>query len=94
MSDGDTPYFDITTNTKQIVYHGRLIDVDCHFNELNKIECIDMAGKLLTLRDNITVENKFKTHSRAPNGAYWKFDCNWIQKLTYLNCWEGDNGEG
>lgn len=34
------------------------------------------------------------SHARAPNGAYWKFDCNWIQRLIFENCWEGDDGEG
>ena len=83
ITAADTPYTDITTLTKQLVYHGRLIDVNCQYNQLNKVECVDVTGKVLQLIDKITVEDKFKTHSRAPNGAYWKFDCNWIQKLTY-----------
>lgn len=35
----------------------------------------------------------YKNDTRAPNGAYWKFDCTWVQKFLYENCWEGYNDD-
>jgi len=95
FTDADTTYDEVDVNTKSLVYHGRVIDVDCKFDgvEDQKI-CYDKSGARLNLRGKITVKDKYKSHARAPNGAYWKFDCNFIQKFTYQNCWEGDDGKG
>lgn len=38
--------------------------------------------------------HQYQIPAKAPNGMFWKFDCTWIQKLTYQNCWEGDRGDG
>ena len=52
-----------------------------------------MDGKLLTFADHRTMEDTYMT-SKAPNGAYWKFDCNILQRFTMQNCFEGDDIHG
>lgn len=61
---------------------------------MKDLKCTDMGGEALDIRAKTGVQNSFKQHSRAPSGAYWKFDCNWLQKILYENCWEGDDGNG
>ena len=90
----DTPYGEITTATTDIIYHCMHIEVNCLSNGV-VLECHDKGGMNLEIRRKITVEDKYKPHGgRAPNGQYWKFDCTFIQKFIYENCWEGDDGSG
>ena len=46
------------------------------------------------MKDKVTADMTYSHGSRAPNGKYWKFDCTWIQKSIYSNCWEGDTASG
>ena len=40
------------------------------------------------------MKDTYLHQKRAKNGKYWKFDCTWVQKMIYQNCWEGDDWDG
>lgn len=84
---------EINSATHWIIKNGKKIYVECRFQ--NPVKCFK-EGSLIPIEfpPEVNVETYHKTHNRAPNGAYWKFDCNWVQKMIYQNCWEGDDGNG
>ena len=50
---------------------------------------------MIEMQDKQSFKDVYVPQGRkAPNGAYWKFDCSWIQKFTLSNCWQGDDGRG
>lgn len=89
----DTTRDFININTNFVVKNGQRIPCKCDYDDFNNIQCKDMKGKLLTFAEHQEMENTYMT-SRAPNGQYWKFDCNILQRFTLQNCFEGDDIHG
>ena len=91
-TENDTLKSEVTTSTKSIIHKGKWIEVECRNQP---IDCYKPGIYIpLEFPPEVNVKRYHKMHNRAPNGAYWKFDCNWIQKMIYENCWEGDDGKG
>ena len=85
VTEEDTRRSEINADTDHIIYHGKKIRVECRPLNSGRIDCFE-PGSWIGINwpeEKVTAKKKHKNHSRAPNGAYWKFDCNWVQKLIY-----------
>lgn len=81
-SDDDTLSKDLSSGIHWIKVKGKSVLVKC---DGSPVVCRRFGTKKeVVVPDKATTKSKVhKSHARAPNGAYWKFDCNFIQKMIY-----------
>jgi hypothetical protein len=84
-TNGDTLRDEVTDATKFVIHKGEKIAVKCTTSG-DKAKCKDSDGNEIAFNDDPNAKDKAFFKKTLPEGEEWVYDCNFIERLLYDNC--------